>query len=78
VSDNVSAKLPTTTKELAQYLRDLATQIDRIPSQSIVVGEDDVEVGFFYGNPMFPQMPTGVNLQIDICSYPYRPAKESP
>jgi hypothetical protein len=61
-------KLPTTTKEFAQYLRDIAEQVDRIPDKPLQLSEDDVEVGFYYGNPMFPQMPTGLHFAIDFAS----------
>lgn len=65
-------ELPTTTKEFAQYLRDLAEQVDRIPDKPLQLGEDDVEVGFYYANPMFPQMPTGLHFQIDFASTEFR------
>ena len=61
-------ELPKTTKEFAQWLRDIATQVDRIPDRPITLGEDDVEVGFYYGNPMFPQMPTGLHFAVDFAS----------
>lgn len=58
-------KLPTTVKEFAQWLRDVAEQVDRIPDRPISMREDDIEIGFYYGNPMFPQMPTGLHFSID-------------
>lgn len=68
MTDIKDIKLPTTTKEFAQYLRDVAEQVDRIPDKPLQLSEDDVEVGFYYGNPMFPQMPTGLHFAIDFAS----------
>jgi hypothetical protein len=68
MTDIKDIKLPTTTKEFAQYLRDVADQVERIPNKPLQLSEDDVEVGFYYGNPMFPQMPTGLHFQIDFAS----------
>lgn len=61
-------KIPTTTKEFAQYLRDLADQVDRIPDKPLHLREEDVEVGFYYANPAFPQMPTGIHFEISFAS----------
>lgn len=61
-------KLPTTTKEFAQYLRDLAEQVDRIPDRPLYLNEQDVEIGFYYENPTFPQMPTGIHFQIEYAT----------
>lgn len=61
-------KLPTTTKEFAQWLRDVAEQIDRIPDRPLVLRPDDVEVGFYYGHPTFPQKPTGLHFAVDFAS----------
>ena len=33
-----------------------------------VPGEEDVEVGFYYANPAFPQMPTGIHFEISFAS----------
>ncbi len=60
--------LPATTKEFAQWLRDIATAVDRIPNQAIFLREEDVEVGFYYANPLFPGMPTGLHFQVDFAS----------
>ena len=60
--------LPETTKEFAQWLRDVATQVDRIPDRPLQMSEDDVEVGFYYGNLVFPQMPTGLHFAVDFAS----------
>ena len=65
-------KLPTTTKEFAQYLRDIADQVDRIPDKPLQLDENDVEVGFYYGNPMFPQMPTGIHFAVNFASTEFR------
>jgi len=65
-SDPKDLKLPTTTKEFAIYLRDIADQIDRIPDQPMLVDESDVEVGFFYGNIAFPQKPTGLHFEVNV------------
>lgn len=63
--------LPKTTKEFAQYLRDIATQVDRISDRPLFLEEEDVEVGFYYGNPMFPQKPTGLHFAIDFATTEY-------
>lgn len=68
MSDIKDILLPTTTKEFAQWLRDIATQVERIPDRPITLGEDDVEVGFYYENPVFPGMPTGLHFQVDFAS----------
>ncbi len=68
MTDPKDLKLPTTTKEFAQYLRDLAEQVDRIPDKTLFLNEGDVEVGFYYENIAFPQMPTGLHFQIDFAS----------
>jgi hypothetical protein len=68
MSDIKDLKLPTTTKEFAQYLRDIAEQVERIPDKPLQLSENDVEVGFYYANPMFPSMPTGLHFQIDFAS----------
>lgn len=68
MTDPKDLKLPTTTKEFAQYLRDLAEQVDRIPDRTLYLHENDVEVGFYYENFAFPQMPTGIHFQIDFAS----------
>ncbi len=61
--------LPTTTKEFAQYLRDLADQVDRIPDVPLEMREQDVEVGFYYANTAFPQMPTGIHAQFTASTH---------
>jgi hypothetical protein len=61
-------KLPMTTKEFAHWLRDVAEQVDRIPDRPLQMREDNVEVGFYYGNLMFPQMPTGLHFAVDFAS----------
>lgn len=61
-------KLPTTTKEFAQWLRDIAEQVDRIPDRPLQLDENDVEVGFYYGHPTFPQKPTGLHFAVDFAS----------
>jgi len=66
--------LPTTTQEFARWLRDIAEQVDRIPDRPIALTENDVEIGFYYGNPMFPQMPTGLHFQVDYASTELVPA----
>lgn len=68
MTDIKDIPLPTTTKEFAAYLRDLATQIDRIPDRPLFLREDDVEVGFYYGHLTFPQMPTGLHFEISSAS----------
>lgn len=60
--------LPTTTKEFSQYLRDIAEQVDRIPDKNLHLPEGSVEVGFYYENPLFPTMPTGIHFKIDFAS----------
>ena len=60
--------LPTTTQEFAQYLRDIAEQVARMPDQPLFLHENDAEVGFYYENPVFPQTPTGLHFQIDFAS----------
>jgi len=61
-------ELPKTTKEFAQWLRDVATQVDRIPDRPLQMREEDVEVGFYYGSPTFPQKPTGLHFAVDFAS----------
>jgi hypothetical protein len=68
VTDIKDLTLPTTTKEFAQWLRDIAEQVDRIPNHPIRLTEGDVEIGFYYSNLMFPQMPTGLHFQVDYAS----------
>jgi hypothetical protein len=63
--------LPKTTKEFAQWLRACADQIDRIPDRPLQLDANDVEVGFYYGNPLFPQMPTGLHFEISFASTEY-------
>lgn len=63
MTPDIMSPMPTTTKELAEYLRDLAVKIDRIPNTPITMREEDAEIGFYYANPAFPQMPTGVYVQ---------------
>lgn len=61
--------LPTTTKEFAKYLRDLADQVDRVPDVPLVMREEDVEGGFYYANLAFPQMPTGIYAQFTASTH---------
>jgi hypothetical protein len=68
MTDPKDLKLPTTTKEFAQYLRDIAEQVDRIPDRPLQLSENDVEIGFYYGHPTFPQMPTGLHFAINFAS----------
>ncbi len=68
VSDIKDLKLPTTTQEFAQYLRDIAALVTAIPDRPLYLSEGDVEIGFYYENPVFPQMPTGLHFQIDFAS----------
>ena len=68
MSDIKTLPLPTTTKEFVTYLRDLAEQVDRIPDRPLFLSKTDVEVGFYYGHPVFPQMPTGLHFAIDFAS----------
>lgn len=72
MTDIKDLKLPTTTKEFSQWLRDIATQVDRIPDRPLQLSEDDVEIGFYYGNPMFPQKPTGLHFEVSFASTEYR------
>ena len=61
--------MPTTTKEFAQYLRNLADQVDRIPDTALEMREEDVEVGFYYANPAFSTMPTGIHAQLTATTF---------
>jgi hypothetical protein len=61
--------LPETTKEFAQYLRALADRVDRIPDVPLEMREEDVEVGFYYANPAFHQMPTGIHARFTATSH---------
>lgn len=61
--------MPTTTKEFAKYLRDLADRVDRVPDVPLEMREEDVEVGFYYANPAFPQMPTGIYVQLTATTH---------
>lgn len=69
---NFSENLPKNTKEFAQWLRSIADQVDRIPVCEVTMREDDVEVGFYYANPMFPQMPMGIHFQVEVTTYQRR------
>lgn len=71
MTDPKDLKLPTTTKEFAQYLRDIATMVDRIPDRPLILDESAVEIGFYYGHPTFPQQPTGLHFAIDFASTEY-------
>ena len=61
--------LPTTTKEFAQYLRDLADKVDKIPDVPVEMRDEDTEVGFYYGNPVFPDRPTGLHVQFTASTH---------
>ena len=63
--------MPTTTKEFAQWLRAVAEQVDRISDRPLLMREDDVEVGFYYGNPAFPELPTGIHFAVNFASTEY-------
>jgi len=65
VPDIKDIDLPKTTKEFAQWLRDVAEQVDRIGDRPLQIREQDVEVGFYYGNPAFPDVPTGLHFTVD-------------
>lgn len=65
MTDIKDIKLPTSTKEFAQWLRDVATQVDRIPDRPLQLAEDAVEIGFYYESPSFPQMPTGLHFAVE-------------
>jgi hypothetical protein len=70
--------LPTTTNEFAQWLRDIATQVDRIPDRPLQLDENDVEIGFYYGNVVFPRKPTGLHFEVSFATTEYagrRPPK---
>jgi len=69
MTDDQPLPMPATTREFATYLRTLADQVDRIPDTPINMHEDDVEVGFYYANPVFPQLPTGVHVQLTASTY---------
>jgi hypothetical protein len=71
MTDIKDLKLPTTTREFSQWLRDIAEQVDRIPDRPLQLDESAVEVGFYYGNPMFPQKPTGLHFAVDFASTEY-------
>ena len=49
MTDIKDLKLPTTTREFARWLRDVAAEVDRIADRPLLMREDDVEVGFYYG-----------------------------
>lgn len=68
-------QLPPTTREFAQWLRDVAAQVDRISDRPLLLNENDVEVGFYYGNPMFPQKPTGLHFAVNFASTEYSQPK---
>lgn len=57
--------MPKTTKEFATWLRNLAKQVERIPERPLHMREEDVEVGFYYDNPVFPQMPTRIYFHVE-------------
>jgi hypothetical protein len=77
-TDPKDIKLPTTTKEFAAWLRDIAEQVDRISDRPLQMREEDVEVGFYYGNPMFPQKPTGIHFAVDFASTEYATGDRKP
>ena len=68
---SVPETMPTTTKEFAQWLRDIADQIDRISDRPVALREEDVEIGFYYGNPAFPDLPTGFHFVVNFASTEY-------
>lgn len=70
-ADPKDLNLPKTTKEFAQWLRAVADQVDRIPDRPVQLDDNDVEVGFYYGNPLFPQMPTGLHFEVSFASTEY-------
>ena len=55
--------LPQTTQEFVTWLRKLADEVERIPVRPLQMREEDVEVGFYYATPAFPQMPTGIYFE---------------
>lgn len=59
----LQSDLPKTTKEFALWLRMLAAEVERIPDRPLQMREEDVEVGFYYANPVFPSMPTGIYFE---------------
>jgi hypothetical protein len=59
-------KLPTTTKEFAQYLREIAAVIDTIPDHRLYLSEGDVEIDFYYEG--LEETPVGLHFQIDFAS----------
>lgn len=67
-ADVQDAKLPQTTKEFAQWLRAFAEQVDRIPDRPVHFLDEGAEIGLFYGNPMFPQMPTGLHFEVKFAT----------
>lgn len=60
--------LPQTTKEFAQWLRDVADKVDRIPDRAVHFLDEGVEIGFYYANPMFPQIPTGLHFEVKFAT----------
>lgn len=70
MGDPKDLNLPQTTSELAKWLRAIATQVDHIPPDTkLVMREQDVEVGFYYANSAFPQMPTGIHFQVEASTF---------
>lgn len=70
MNDPKDLDLPETTSELAKWLRAIAAQVDHIPPNTrVAMREEDVEVGFYYANPAFPQMPTGIHFQVEASTF---------
>lgn len=67
-TDIKDIELPKTTKEFAQWLRDVADQVDRIDDRPLQMREEDIEVGFYYGSPALSGVPTGVYFCVDAAS----------
>jgi hypothetical protein len=59
-------EIPATTKEFANWLRNIASQIDRIPDRPLYAKNGRMEIGFYYGNSVFPALPTGFRFHIDL------------
>lgn len=58
MTDPKDLKLPTTTREFSQWLRDIAEQVDRIPDRPLQLDESAVE-------------PTGLHFAVDFASTEY-------
>lgn len=59
--------LPTTARELAAWLQGVVATLTAMPGETPVHFAGAPEVGFYHGNPLFPRLPTGALVAMDLC-----------